>query len=209
MNWHVEVIRFECISHLPKCTQGIISERLLEAKCLMRFVAFLWVWLKKKEELCSRQTCFKHSHRSQESTCSPIIRLCSWSSPGPDTWGTSSLLWARRSEEGSGRRCGSCRHSRHTATGGLLLPRCHTPDTRPDPPGGQAGVMTTVKGSFKHRGQLTQDFLLYRSFFYLHRVSTHIKCFTRMKTFKKPQKAMFSCIWIKSRWDWRLFHLHI
>lgn len=46
MNWHVEVIRFECISHLPKCTQGIVSVCLFKAECLMRLVAFLRVGYK-------------------------------------------------------------------------------------------------------------------------------------------------------------------
>lgn len=41
MNWHVEVIRFERISHLPKSTQGIISVRLFKAERLVRFAAFL------------------------------------------------------------------------------------------------------------------------------------------------------------------------
>lgn len=49
MNWHVEVIRLECISHLPKCTQGIIPVRLLEAKRLLRFATFLEVEGKKRE----------------------------------------------------------------------------------------------------------------------------------------------------------------
>lgn len=43
MNWHVEVIRFEGISHLPKCSQGIVSGCLFKSKSLMRFVAFLRV----------------------------------------------------------------------------------------------------------------------------------------------------------------------
>lgn len=49
MNWHVEVIRLECISHLPKCTQGIIPVCLLEAKRLLRFATFLEVEWKNKE----------------------------------------------------------------------------------------------------------------------------------------------------------------
>ena len=49
MNWHVEVIRFERISHLPECTQGIVSVGLFKAKCLMRLVAFLQVRCKKKK----------------------------------------------------------------------------------------------------------------------------------------------------------------
>ena len=51
MNWHVEVIWFECISHLPKCTQGVISVCLFKAERLLRFVAFLWVrWKKESTE---------------------------------------------------------------------------------------------------------------------------------------------------------------
>lgn len=86
-----------------------------------------------------RTRCFDglHSAFSQESICIALIRLGSLFSPEPDTWDTSSLLWEHRGEEGSGRRCGSCRHSRHTATDGLPLPHCYTPDTRPDPPGEQ------------------------------------------------------------------------
>lgn len=43
MNWHVEVIRLERISHLPKRTQGIVSVCLLKAKRLLRFATFLQV----------------------------------------------------------------------------------------------------------------------------------------------------------------------
>lgn len=55
MNGHVEVIRFECISHLPKCTQRIVSVCLLKAECLVRFVAFLQ-GEKNIEQMC--EMCF-------------------------------------------------------------------------------------------------------------------------------------------------------
>ncbi len=49
--------------------------------------------------------------------------------PLPHTWGSASLLWARPAAAGSGRRCGSCRHSRHTAGGGPPRRPAHTPCT--------------------------------------------------------------------------------
>lgn len=48
MNRHVEVIRFERISHLPESTQGIISVRLFKAKRLVRFAAFLRQKMKRR-----------------------------------------------------------------------------------------------------------------------------------------------------------------
>lgn len=140
MNRHVEVIRFERISHLPESTQGIISVRLFKAERLVRFAAFLGG--ENEEEPCGRRTLRKPFHTSL-----PTRHIAIWwwdfffsffflniSVPVWDTWGTSSLLWGRRAEEGWGRRCGSCRHSRHIATDGPPLPRCHTSDTQRDPP---------------------------------------------------------------------------
>lgn len=42
MNGHVEVVRFELISHLSETLQGILSHGLLEAERLPGLVALLW-----------------------------------------------------------------------------------------------------------------------------------------------------------------------
>lgn len=41
MDWHVEVIRFECICHFTKSTESIIPGRLLKAECFLWLTAFL------------------------------------------------------------------------------------------------------------------------------------------------------------------------
>ena len=41
MDWHVEVIRFECICHFPKSTQGIVPGCLFKAKCFLWLTALL------------------------------------------------------------------------------------------------------------------------------------------------------------------------
>lgn len=135
MNRHVEVIRLERISHLPKRTQGIIPVCLLEAKRLLRFAAFLKVEWKDKEHYSGLVV-----HLSR-------LGLFPVSRPEPSTWGTSSLLSERRAEEGSGRKCGSCRHSRRTVTGGPLPHHCHKPDTRPDPPAEKSSNTFSIRES--------------------------------------------------------------
>lgn len=45
MNWHVEVVRFERVCHLPECTQRIVPVCLFEPESLVRFAAFLQVQL--------------------------------------------------------------------------------------------------------------------------------------------------------------------
>lgn len=61
MNWHVEVIRFERISHLPKSTQGIISVRLFKTERLVRFAAFL---REKRKKCVENKTFPKILHNS-------------------------------------------------------------------------------------------------------------------------------------------------
>lgn len=41
MDWHVEVIRLEGVSHISKCLEGVAPAGLLEAKSDRRFATFL------------------------------------------------------------------------------------------------------------------------------------------------------------------------
>lgn len=41
MHRHVEVVRLEVVSHFPEALEGVLSHRLLKAKCLPRFTALL------------------------------------------------------------------------------------------------------------------------------------------------------------------------
>ena len=41
MDWHVEVIRFECICHFPESAESIVPGCLLKAECFLWLTAFL------------------------------------------------------------------------------------------------------------------------------------------------------------------------
>lgn len=41
MNWHIEIVRLEGVSHVSKGLQGVAPASLLEAECHSRFAVFL------------------------------------------------------------------------------------------------------------------------------------------------------------------------
>lgn len=65
--------------------------------------------------------------------------------PAPDTWGTSSHPWGHHEAVGSGRKCGSCHHSRRIATAYPHHYRCHISNTHTGPP--RVRNMRKQKGS--------------------------------------------------------------
>lgn len=42
MNWHVEIVRLEVVSHLSKALQSVLPHSLLKPKCLSGFTALLY-----------------------------------------------------------------------------------------------------------------------------------------------------------------------
>lgn len=119
MNRHVEVVRLKVVGHLAEALECVLAHGLLEAERLPRLAALL----------CVRSA--YHHHIVLIIILYMILQnVCvSAAVPLPHTWGSASLLWARPAGAGSGRRCGSCRHSRHTAGGGPPHRPAHTPCT--------------------------------------------------------------------------------
>lgn len=119
MNGHVEVVRLEVVGHLAEALERVLTHGLLEAERLPRLAALLRV-----------RSAYDH-HIILSIILYLILQdaCVSAAVPLPHTWGSASLLWARPAGAGSGRRCGSCRHSRHTAGGGPPHRPAHTPCT--------------------------------------------------------------------------------
>jgi len=61
MDWHVEIIRLEVISHFTKALESIFPDSLFKSKGLTGFVAFL---KDKTKKYCSLQQIMAHSYTS-------------------------------------------------------------------------------------------------------------------------------------------------
>ncbi len=114
MNRHVEVVGLEVVGHLAEALERVLAHGLLEAERLARLAALL---------------CDGRSAHHREAFTTAGVCVLSGEVPLPHTWGSASLLWARPAAAGSGRRCGSCHHSRHTAGGGPPRRPAHMPCT--------------------------------------------------------------------------------